>query len=322
MRITVDDAVFSGPDFVLDLLQLFQLALKRRHRILVDEDGPGYKAWRDARGGVERDECDLAIAESVEAEAREPARRTLRVVRSGTDWNTDPPRATVSEAHQLMLRPFRVLVENRRNDFRFLLAMANDAQRAELERRRKEVWLSVENGGGITDMKASVQEWKQDAIERLTLWVLFDSDARRPGQPSGQARALRGACGRHIPHHMLERRAIENYVTRPALEAWGEKKGIQARVGAFHAMPIQHQRSFFNMKHGLNKDEKSEEGVAEDLYGAHALDPALRAQIEHGFGPTLRDIFGDGLIRTADLIAEGVFEEMNGAVTELLAWMR
>jgi hypothetical protein len=229
VRITVEDAVFSGLDSVLDLLQLFQLALKRRHRILVDEDGPGYRAWRDARGGVEREECDLAIAESAEAEAREPARRGLRVVRSGTDWNADPPLATVSDAHRLMLRPFRVLVENRRNDFRFLLAMANDAQRAELERRVGQDWLNFEHGGGITEMEISVQEWKRDPIKRLTLWVLFDSDSRRPGQPSAQAKRLRGACSSRIPHHMLARRSIENYVTRPALETWGEKKGIQAR---------------------------------------------------------------------------------------------
>jgi hypothetical protein len=76
------------------------------------------------------------------------------------------------------------------------------------------------------------------------------------------------------------------------------------------------------MKHGLKKDEESSEGIAEELYGAHALDPALRAQLDQGFGPKLRDVFGDGLIRTSDLIAEGGFEEMNGAVTELLAWMR
>jgi hypothetical protein len=121
---------------------------------------------------------------------------------------------------------------------------------------------------------------------------------------------------------MLQRRAIENYVTRPALEAWGEEKGITERVKAFHAMPTQDQRSFFNMKHGLKRDAESAEAVAEDLYGAQALDPALRAQLELGFGSKLRDVFGDGRVRTADLVAEGTFHETNGAVAELLAWMR
>jgi hypothetical protein len=99
-------------------------------------------------------------------------------------------------------------------------------------------------------------------------------------------------------------------------------KGTMARVRAFYSMPNPHQRSFFNMKGGFKDDEASAEKVAEDLYGQHALDPALRQQLAPGFGTKLRDVFGDGHVRTADLIEDGSFTEMNGAVTELLAWMR
>ncbi|WP_437873390.1 hypothetical protein [Sorangium sp. So ce363] len=322
MKVVIDDAVFTGPSFVMDMLLLFQLALERRHRIIVDEAGTGYTTWLAGLGRDAQEECRLALEESAEAEAREPARREIRVVCSGTDWDGAPPTVTLAEATRLLRRPFRVLVENRGNDFRFLLTMANDAQRAELEERQKQEWLAIEHGGGITEMEGSVQEWKRDPIKRLTLWVLFDSDARRAGQPSAQARKLSAACGRRVPHHMLKRRAIENYVTRNALEEWGEAKDMQERVEAFYAMPTQDHRSFFNMKHGLRKDARSADGIAEDLYGAEALDVELRRRLDLGFGPRLRDVFGDGRVRTADLIADGTFAEVNGAITELLAWMR
>jgi hypothetical protein len=65
--------------------------------------------------------------------------------------------------------------------------MAKPEQRAELERRKGRDWLIVENGGGITNMRPMVLDWRGDRIARLTSWVLFDSDARRPEQPSGDA---------------------------------------------------------------------------------------------------------------------------------------
>lgn len=322
MKILIDDAVFANAELATSLLRLFHLSLAQRHRIIIDESGSAFKRWLSARGRDDQEECKFAIEESVEAESREPARRALRVVQRETDWDTSPPQTTVPEALRLLHRPFRILVENRTNDYRFLLAMANDAQRDEIEKREQESWLIVEHGGGISEMENFVRECKKDPIKILTLWVLFDSDAKLPGKPSSQARGLRGACGRRVPHHMLARRTIENYVTQSALEAWGEEKNIQERVKAFYAMPTQDHRSFFNMKHGLKRDAESAEGIAQDLYGPQALDPSLQEQLEMGFGPRLRDVFGSGVVRTADLIAEGTFAEMNGAVTDLLAWMR
>jgi hypothetical protein len=320
MRVVVDDDVFAAPEYAIRLFSLFELALDGRHILLVDRGGQGFSAWYLQRSANERDECDLVLDASFEEEARITVSRTVKIIRGPTDWDADPPSATLADALDLLKKPFSVLLENWKSDFGFLMAMAKPEQRTFLERWKQRKWLRVENGGGLPDMEKRVLELKRDPLERLTLWVLFDSDARRRGQPSAQSKGLRGACGRRIPHHQLERRTIENYVTRSALSTWGTKKNIEDRVSAFYELPEDDHRYFFNMKDGLAGDHKS--GVAEDLYGPARVDPTLRARLDQGFGPRLRDMFADGEVTIADLIAEGAFPEVNAAVTTLISLLR
>lgn len=325
MRIVVEDDVFAGVGHVLRVLKLFEFAVCGRHRIAVDEGGQFYQLWLAARGREEQEACREAVDTSVKAEVREPARREVRVVSTSTDWDVEPPQATVSDALRLLQRPFRILVENHKNDFLFLLAMTTDLRRAELQQRKADEWLAVENGGGLNDMEIRIRDHKNDSIWRSTVWVLFDSDARRRNEPSRQSKKVRGVCGRRVPHHQLQRRAIENYVPRKALELWCSKQGpdLQDRVKAFYEMPQDDQRHYFHMKGGLEKDAKNTgEPVAEDLYGPPVLDPTIRARLSLGFGSKLRDVFLDDSVKTVDLMSEGAFDEINNAVTELLALMR
>jgi hypothetical protein len=323
MRVVVEDEVFATPEYAIHWYSLLGFALDGKHYLIVDREGQWFRAWYQQRSRNDQAECDLVLEDGLEVEARTPAQRTLKIVRGPTDWEGDPPRATLTDALVLLRKPFSILLENWSSDFPFVLSMAKPEQRALLERLREQKWLHVENGGGLDDMEKRVQTLKRDPVDRLTLWVLFDSDARRRGDPSSASKRLRGACGKRVPHHQLERRTIESYVTRRALTAWGARWNMEDRVSAFYEMPEDEQRHYFNMKGGLKKDEKDKErGVAEDLYGPPRLDPALRARLDLGFGGQLRDVFADGSVTVADLIAEGAFAEVNGAVTALLGWLR
>jgi hypothetical protein len=323
MRVVVEDDVFAAPEHALHLYSLLALALDGRHHLVVDRAGSGFSAWYQQRSRADQEACDLVLDAGLEAETRGTSRRSIMIVRGATDWEGDPPRATLADALVLLNKPFSVLLENWKSDFAFLLAMAKPEQRSFLERMKHKKWLHAENGGGLQDMERRVQELKTDPVERLTLWVLFDSDARRRGAPSPASKKLHVACGKRVPFHQLERRTIESYVTRAALEAWGARWSMDDRVSAFYEMPEDDQRYFFNMKGGFQKDQKDvNSGVAEDLYGPPRLDPAIRARLTQGFGSNLRNVFADGSVTVADLVAEGAFAEVNAAVTALLGWLR
>lgn len=112
---------------------------------------------------------------------------------------------------------------------------------------------------------------------------MFDSDAREPGSPSPQASEICSLCSEiDLPHHMLRRRAIENYLPLEALEWWAERclgHPRQMRVGqvaAFAAMPPR-LRHHYNLKKGFDGDRPS--GIP-DIYSAYVDDPDLKTGLD------------------------------------------
>lgn len=330
MKAILDDRLFASGANSLPLVPLFDAALDARHRMEVnDEQGSHFTKWLAEQGHQTRDDILLAIERSREEESRAPSKRVVSVGRVATsDWTTRPPALSLADAKALLGLQFWILPENWSTDYGFLLAASTREQREELETWKKRGWLDLQNGGGLTDMCKRIKSIKaSDPARALTMWVLFDSDARAAGKASPQSRELFGVCGKRIPFHQLSRRTIENYVPGPALERWTKRKRDTAlghRVEAFHAMPKDEQRHHFPMKHGLGSDENSKEGVNEALYGSEKLDQALRMRLRHGFGSDLRDVFIDEEIHitTADLIRDKSFNELNQAVTELLGWIK
>lgn len=71
-----------------------------------------------------------------------------------------------STALGLLGRPLRVLLENGRNDRRFLLAFAGSAQRTALERAERQGWVVFETAGGISELKVRA-EFVEEQLRRL-----------------------------------------------------------------------------------------------------------------------------------------------------------
>lgn len=301
MIVILEDSVFSSPRAgQARLVNLFHLGIERRHRIQTDpiyEPGADRAAnrWLDRQDEQLRDEIELALSYGVEADASGiPADVTLRVVDSDrSDWSRETPRLSLQDACTLLERPLKLLLENRRNDWAFLLAVSPEPWRQMLKRAEEERRLEPEHGGGLPEMENRIEALLAKSAEARRLWTLFDSDAREPGKPSGRSEAVRKCCRRKgVGYHQLQRREVENYLPLEALFAWAavarrgdERRKRRQKAEAFAAMESI-QRHHYNMKNGFVKDRKPPNEIPEH-FGSFAEHPDLQS----GFGGRIGEIF-------------------------------
>lgn len=166
----------------------------------------------------------------------------------------------------------------------------------------------------------------QNPRSHHTHWVLFDSDALRPGIPSGQSEDLRLACGT-IPHYQLRRRFIESYLTPHALNARAAKRTNRTTVRkrfALLAAFLQlrpEQKHHFNMKIGFEGDaQRIDASSAGDLYDD--VPASVRSTLKRGFGSNIGELFSGPDVTEAALRRDTGWQEMRPVVQELLMRLR
>ena len=142
-------------------------------------------------------------------------------------------------------------------------------------------------------MKALLEtEHYQRPQTRYLVWVAHDSDALRPGVPSEQAEAIRELCNTlRLPHYMLERRAIENYLPLPSLEAWARRNPAK-RLAKYRAYSRMNdgQRCHYNLKGGFQDDVPRAE-AAGSLY--EEVSKASKRSLNSGFGKRIAELYGE-----------------------------
>lgn len=117
--------------------------------------------------------------------------------------------------------------------------------------------------------------------------VLFDSDALRPGVPSGESEAKSRACeGLH--HHQLEARSIENYLPLDALSRWAAGRSSREALLSAFLLLSPDQRYHYNMKAGFAGDRPraAEAGRLYDNVPAR-----VRDALAEGFGKDIATLF-------------------------------
>ncbi|WP_437629810.1 hypothetical protein [Sorangium sp. So ce854] len=323
MIVIVEEAVFSsGRTSPLELLAVFQACFDGRHDMITDPPfakgaSPIVDTWLASLPKALRDEAVFVLDEG----ASSASQRTSAAVRlrigdlASSDLRSGTPTATLADALRLLQAPLRLLVENRRNDGAFLRKLAPPTWRGKLIDALKRRWIELDNGGGLGELTATVMAAARDPMEHMRLWVMFDSDARQPGQPSADARAALAACQQiqqpwPVPAHCLERRAIENYLPVPALFDWAkratgpDKTRLRRCAEAFKELRRE-QREHYNMKRGIWGDLTSEQqrsyirretDILDDadmppLFQGLSTDP--RRHLLHGFGKDVGSVFHD-----------------------------
>jgi hypothetical protein len=283
MRVLIDAEFFSGPEAEgLAFLDLFALARDGRHVVLTQptfgRDGPQEVLdWLASLPEV----CCRQVGQVLEQGVRTASGSSadavgIRLVAgTRTDWLAG--RLCVADALRLLQTPLGVMVENRRADWRFLLALAPPVQRKQLQQAFDCGWLEILHAGGLGDMQAWLGELiaqpfqsAGNAARLLRMWVMFDRDADPAdrSQPSCKSLAMKTLCESAplrpwpLGHYQLGRRAIENYLPVAALHHWRSERlgaeGTRRRKVVSALCELRKKRPEaacqYHMKRGLRGD--------------------------------------------------------------------
>jgi hypothetical protein len=318
----------------IQLVALAFSAVVGRHRIEIAPDARDeFTSWARKLG-----EAGDMVLRAEELSARESAHResaiTIRVMmREQSSWSKRM--LTVDDALDLAHKPFRVLLENGVSDRWFLLATMSPEDRKWIEERVEHEWLELEGCGGIGELMKRVSSWALKDQNSLRCAALFDGDAVEPpsrhpesdeafrarlGPLSQKVLAL---CEREptiedagLLHHVLHRRAIENYLPDSALETWTKATGgaqRDERSCKREALRTCSHRHFYNMKNGYKGDRGRR--PAPPTW----LPSVTNHPLEEGFGSDISSFFAGVHVDDLDRSARA---ELRAFTTELLRRIR
>ncbi len=329
MRVIIEAPLLVSARLVKDplaLLELFSLCLDQEcHTLEVEPpDAPELKLWTDTLTPAQRDEVQRILDAGMERQVRDPPTSILRVADiEEADEEFTTLRLPLRGALALLRKPLRVLIEGV-NDENFLHATVPHFYRARFEDWSRRELLKLEHRGGLQNLSHALERECEVLERRQRLFVMFDSDARKPGEPTRESRKVARVCERKkLAHHQLQRRAIENYIPSPALERWLKKQKHSRefdvrwlpKLRAFHQL-TEEQRHHYNMKGGLRKDREGT-GLADIFESFVAHQPEQAALLEEGFGETVARSFQER-IPDAELAADGQTPELMQLFDKLL----
>ncbi len=294
MIVSIEESVFNQYDSKpTEIINLFSFGLECRHYILTrpvfdetDQDSL-INAWLNRLDPpILKDQFGHVLKTGIEGVVKEPfLDLTIHTVAGNeSNWNETPPKLTLSDTCQILNQPLRIILENSRNDLAFLKCILPREWEEKLSECVEKKWVEPFNAGGIGEMKEQVMLFYDQHKEILRSWLLFDSDAKKPGCPSETSKALGSVCENYgFAYHQLKRRAIENYIPVKAIFAWiyhsnRIRKLHKERAKTFKELRSE-QRHHYDMKHGLEKDEKS---GGSPLF--QDIDPKSRQHLLTGFG--------------------------------------
>lgn len=332
MRVLIEAGVFeSGP---LALLAITALADDGRHTLLTHpafEEGQAYAAnrWLAALPEPVRRRAQTVLDHGVRQGADDGTSLVRVTSSSDSDWRSG--RLTAVDALRLLATPLKLLLENRRNDLAFLLAIAPACYRDDLTRALGRGWVEPEQGGGLEEIGVRLTELatapENDAtaqVARLRLWVMFDRDAdpKDPRQPSRSSERVRALCRQDtlqgpwsLTAVQLARRSIESYLPTELLRRHHREREHGRRLAAReHLFKLDRVAYYqYDMKRGLRAQKRAHSAEARrrvyrpnmnpgwaGAQGVLALPPPFAAlpswvarELAPGFGSSIGELYAN-----------------------------
>lgn len=344
MKVLLDDRLFQSqqPDQVRLLDRILHLAGTFRHRLSIRSAGrndvPWTKSafftnWLQARDRFNRDTWTSELNSGLDRLRRSSCQ--IIVSHGPTNWALEVPVLSTEDAVSLCSRPAKLVVENRRNDPKLLLAFARPDQRDLWERSLKSGALAVEGPGGLPELLAHAATLASNHDESFRAVFICDSDALAPGRPGPDALQLRaarapfyGAPWRVGRGFVLTRRCAESYLPLSTLarsadslgkEASARRRSQVSALGHPYFAAFPDRRFHYNMKKGfsgdINHDRRDERG---ELYDFATMPADILAVLCCGLGERIREAFDHG-VSEAEARADGSLDEMRQLIGAVLA---
>jgi len=186
-----------------------------------------------------------------------------------TICENDSQHYSLKEAIKLLERPFFLFLEHSQNDGYFI-----DCLRKQFKKKCKKLnhlinilWIEYSMGAGSNIYKAI--ETKLELFKTLPkpnhkylrCFVLVDSDKSYPTQAykSELKKLIEFLKENEIPHHVLEKREMENYLPDAVYDEINDNKDF---IDAFRRLNPQ-QKDFFDLEKGF--PDKNFEGLPEEI---------------------------------------------------------
>lgn len=328
MRVLLRPEVFTSA-YRLELHVLLWLGSTGRHRVVPEPlDAAQHVAWVEGLDEETRRLWNDMVRDSLEREMFAPAHWEIAVtVATRPAWALPTPLVPVGAAVDLLLMPYRIVLENNIHDRAFLLALCGRDEARALATAEERAWLVFEMGGGSTVVPRIHEIRRSEALRRMVS-ALVDSDAMRPRLPGervedvegDQARSVRAAAGDMLTGvhlHVLQRRAIENYLPFVALRRWA--RGSDERKGKVEALKSlsDPQRHHFNMKKGFDGDVPNAVRAGA-LY--EGLPASVRDRLKTGFESDVARLFTRAV--AVEDVDDAARAELREFVKDILARMR
>jgi hypothetical protein len=300
VRVAIADNVFSASGAFVALDRILDHFLSGRHRWEIDDvDGIQNSPWLAGSDRVSRRNTEILEKCFVAAATASAGRMHVQAL--AVDMTIAAPnRLSPEDALAYLSSPAIVVVENAESDGAFLDALIYAYDRVELWHALESRWVELDHAGGFGEIEKRLERYLARTQGPPRVLVLADSDRLYPEHESPTFQKIDEVCTKlNVPHVVLDKRAIENYIPVGALQRHNRRDCYQAFLKLDMA-----QRAHYSMKKGFSRDDSGRPVIPADQATIFRHTPArVLDDLCGGFGADTWQLFKDARdVITADTL--------------------
>lgn len=254
--------------------------------------------WVDGLGEKQKDQWSRLLQQSVRLKSQHNMKKIylaankIRVIPDlgESKWD-ESVELNLQDAQMVLDHSIMVGLENSRNDQAFLLALLPKKSRERFVNLVEKGRLAFVGGGGNGELKVQLISKAANKTFRLLSWIMFDNDAKFPGDtPQATTELIEVCVANKLNFHCLHRRCVENYITLSIYQL--AYPGVAGKKVESIFGLTEEQSKYFNFKKGFSNSKEDEHPVYS------SLTPEQKKSLAKGFGDKLAsDVYDNEQIR-------------------------
>lgn len=327
MIFQLDINLFESENMWLDVETLLNLSSKSdRHKILSpNTTSENYEKWWKSLSTGRRYHFNEIFSMSDRLSFQSLKCPKFIVGLSGSAGNI-----SINKAIAMINVPFKIYVENSRNDKNFITFFCKSENKNKLLDYCRNNEIEFVNGGGITELEKTITDTD---INQSYSFFIFDKDSLPFSNASVQSARIKALCvDRNLHHHQLKRRCIENYLPKKSLinlielRKGGKKTEFRKKVNAFLGIQCDQIIHNMNMKTGIQGDLSRISELkltVDEIYKTSSISIDSRNILANGFSKGVSIAYQDDKpmmrLNESDIIKDRTaYDEVNQIIDNIL----